>query len=169
MPRTWSPSTTRPVASTAISRSASPSSANPASAPRRHDRLGERGRGGRPGLDVDVHAIGIGVDDLDPGAGRCEDRAADRRARAVGGIEHEAQAAGVDRRREREPVRPVVVEPGAGVDHPAELGVRRTGQLLRPPDQLLELVLDRVVELEPVTVEHLETVVGRPGCARPRP
>ena len=33
MPRTWSPSTTRPPASTAISRSASPSSAKPASAP----------------------------------------------------------------------------------------------------------------------------------------
>ena len=35
-------------------------------------------------------------------------------------------------------------------------------ELLGPPDQLLELVLDRVVELEAVTVEDLEpVVVGR--------
>ena len=55
----------RPAASTAMSRSASPSSANPTSAPRAATSRGERRRGGRAGLDVDVHAVRLVVDDLD--------------------------------------------------------------------------------------------------------
>ena len=59
----------------------------------RDDRLGERGRRGRTRPDVDVDAVGIGVDDLDPGAGRGQDLAADHGARAVRRVEHEVQAA----------------------------------------------------------------------------
>ena len=114
-------------------------------------------------------AVRLGMDDVDPRAGRPQDRAPDRRPEPFAAVEHQVQAAGVDRRREAEPVRPVVVEPRAGVDHPAELLVRRARQLLGPPDQPLQLVLDRVVELEPVAIEHLEAVVVAPGCARRRP
>ncbi len=42
--------------------------------------------------------------------------------------------------------------------------MRDAGQLLGAPDQLLELVLDRVVELEPVRVEDLEAVVSAGLC-----
>ena len=44
----------------------------------------------------------------------------------------------------------VVVEPRRGIHHPTEIVVPRAAQLLGPPDELFQLVLDRVVELEPV-------------------
>src|SRR5438552_330854 len=101
------------------------------------------------------------MDDGDPRAGRTEDARADGRARAVGGIEHEAQTARVDPGGELEAVRTIVAEASGGIDHAPKLGVRRAGQLLGPPDELLQLVLDRIVELEPLAVEDLETVVER--------
>ncbi len=67
-----------------------------------------------------------------------------------------------DALREREPVAPVVVDQVVADDDPPEAGVRRAAEVVRAPDQLLELVLDRIVELEAVAVEHLEpVVVGR--------
>jgi hypothetical protein len=54
---------------------------------------------------------------------------------------------------------PVVVEATAGVDHAAELLIRGAGQLLGPPDQAFQLVLDRIVELETVAIEDLEPIV----------
>ena len=80
----------------------------------------------RPSATLMLLPSGLGVDDLDPGAGRgrgCS--GADDRSRAVRAVEHEVQPAGVDRRGQAEPVAPVVVEPRRRVDHPAELGVRR--------------------------------------------
>ena len=70
----------------------------------------------------------------------------------------------------REPVAPVVGRAGAlaSTIRPSS-AFGDAGQLLGPPDELLELVLDRVVELEAVAVEDLEPVVVRRGCARPRP
>ncbi len=65
----------------------------------------------------------------------------------------------VDRPGETEPVRPVALEKRPRVDAPAELGVSDPAELLGPPDQLLELILDVVVELEALLVEHLEAVV----------
>ena len=65
-------------------------------------------------------------------------------------------------RGEPESVAEVVVETRPSVDRPTDLGVAQARELLGSPDQLLELVLDRVVELEAMAVEHLEpVVVGR--------
>ena len=47
----------------------------------------------------------------------------------------------------------------AGVDDRPEPVRRRAGELVGAPDELLQLVLDRVVELQPVGVEDLEAVV----------
>ena len=93
MPRTWSPSTIVPVASTAIRRSASPSRAKPTSAPRSRDGLGQRCRRGGAGPDVDVDPVGLVVDDLDGRAGRAEDLRPDDAARPVRAVEDDPQAA----------------------------------------------------------------------------
>ena len=42
-----------------------------------HDGLCQRGGRRRAGLDVDVHPVGRGVDDLDRRPGRLEDRGCD--------------------------------------------------------------------------------------------
>ena len=97
------------------------------------------------------------------GPGRRAGSGADRAARAVRAVEDDAQAAaGIDRRRG---------PAGAGGSarcRPRASTIRPSSALPTPPsssvapDQLLELVLDRVVELEAVAVEHLEpVVVGR--------
>ena len=64
------------------------------------------------------------------------------------------------------PVGEVAVDAVARVDDGARAAPARTRQLVRPPDERLELVLDRVVELQPGGVEDLEAVVlGRVvGC-----
>jgi hypothetical protein len=57
---------------------------------------------------------------------------------------------------------PVAVQQRRIDDGPPDLGVPDRAELLGPPDQLLDLVLHRVVELQPVLVEDLEpVVVGR--------
>ena len=151
-----------PAASTAIRRSASPSSANPTSAPAASTVRGQRRRRRRAALDVDVDAVRLGVDHLDLGPsppGSRADRASPNRSRN--------RARPGARRPRSSPASPsrcstVRVEQRRAVDRPAHLGVRDAAELLGPPDQPLELVLDRVVELEPGVVEHLEpVVVGR--------
>ena len=159
-PRTWSPSTTCPRASTAISRSASPSRANPTSAPRAVDRRGERGRRRRPGLDVDVHAVGLVVDDLDRRPGRREDLGPDHPARAVRAVEDDPQAR---RRRspgEAEPVLAVALEQVA-----ARRLTRPISALPTPPSSSVRQMScsssssTASSSFRPGRVEHLEAVV----------
>ena len=63
----------------------------------RDDRRGQRCRCGRSGVDVDVDAVRVGMDHVDPGAGRLQDGAPDRRPRSVRRVEHQVEAPGVDR------------------------------------------------------------------------
>ena len=55
----------------------------------------------------------------------------------------------------------VAIEELVRGDRATEVAVPDPTELLGTPDQLLELVLDRVVELEALLVEHLEAVVVR--------
>jgi hypothetical protein len=126
---------------------------------RGRDRPGQRRRCRRARLDVDVDAVGVGVDDVDTRTGRTQDLRTHRGARPVRGIEHEVQAAGVDRRCQPAPMVDVCGEAIARIDHPADLAVGGAGELLAPPDQLLDLLLDRIVKFEAVAVEDLEAVV----------
>ena len=161
MPRTWSPSTTRPSASTAMSRSASPSSAKPTSAPAATTASASDAGAVAPDRTLMLIPSGDGVDDVEPRAGRRQDLRARRR-------EPEPFAASRTRCRwrasidlgEAEPVDAVVGQaPRASIIRPRS-SFATPPQLLGPPDQRLELVLDRVVELEPGGVEDLEPVVG---------
>ena len=63
----------------------------------RDDRLGERRRGRGARAHVDVDAVGLGMDDVEPGAGRGEDLRSDHRSRPVRRVEHEMEPARVDR------------------------------------------------------------------------
>jgi len=91
-----------------------------------------------------------------------QDLRADEAARTVRPVEDESNAGGRNGRREAQAMLAVVVEPGPGVDRPADLRVPWHAELLASPDQLLELILNRVVELESLAIEHLEAiVVGR--------
>ena len=123
-----------------------------------HDLGREGRRGGGAAAGVDVHAVGLVVDDVDAGPGRGEDLGCGRAAGAVRAVEDDVQVA---RRRPREAlaVVPVAVREGGGVDDAADPGVPRAAELLGAPDQLLQGVLGRLVELEPPAVEHLEAVV----------
>ena len=149
MPRTWSPSTTRPAASTAISRSASPSRANPTSAPRAATSAASDAGAVAPDSTLmftpsgslwmtstvaPVAARISGPDDRRPSRSRSRGRSAARPPRSI------AASA--------EPVVAVAIEELRRDDRPADLGVADAAELLGPPDELLELVLDRVVELE---------------------
>ena len=150
-----------PAASTAISRSASPSRANPTSAPRSRDRRGERRRRRRPGVDVDVDPVGLVVDDLDRGPGRARGSPARRRRRSRSRSRGRSAAPlAVDRRGRAPAGARGSARGGRGstTDRPISAFADRA-ELLGPPDQLLELVLDVVVELEAVLVEDLEAVV----------
>ena len=123
------------------------------------DHLGrERRRGGGPAADVDVHAVRLVVDDVDAGPGRRQDPGGGDAAGAVRAVEDDVEVA---RRRlgEPAPVVQVAVEERGVVDHAADPGVSRTAELLAPPDELLERVLGRLVELEAAAVEDLEAVV----------
>ncbi len=126
-------------------------------APLGHGRR-QRRRGGRPATEIDVQPVGLGEDDLDPGPGRGEDVGRHDAARAVGAVEHDPEI-GRDRPGQADPVLAVARQQAAGIDRPAQLGVAHPAQVARPPDELLELVLDVVVELEPGRVEHLQAVV----------
>ena len=153
------------VASTAISRSASPSSANPTSAPRATTASASEAGIGGAAADVDVHPVGLGVDDLDRRAGRAPGSRGPsdgspsrwrRRARAgvPVGVDRAPRARAGARRSRRRGRGVTTIRPRPALVDAAEL--------LRAPDELLELVLDRVVELEAVAVEDLEpVVVGR--------
>src|SRR6185295_2018541 len=100
---------------------------------------GEPGRIGRPAPEVDVQSVGLVVDHLDARARGREDPAADRRSRAIRAVEHDAQPARVDPAREALAVHEVALDEVAGVDDDAEALRRRAGELVRAPDQLLEL------------------------------
>ena len=63
----------------------------------------------------------------------------------------DGQPGRVDRGGERLAVGDVACEAVARVDDDAQAVRRCTRELLRPPDELLELVLDRVVELQPIS------------------
>jgi hypothetical protein len=81
-------------------------------------------------------------------------------------------------RGERPAVLHVALEQVVGIPGPAQRRVRRATELLRPPDEVLELVLDPVVELQALGIKHLQAVVvgrvvgrrhhdsrlERPGC-----
>src|SRR4029079_9745769 len=67
------------------------------------DLPGERGGRGRPGLDVDVHAVGVVVDDLDRGPGCGEDLRPGHPAGSVRAVEDDPQAAAVHRAGEPQP------------------------------------------------------------------
>ena len=161
MPSTWSPSTTRPAASTAIRRSASPSRANPASAPAARTAAARLAGAVAPDSTLMLMPSGSAwmTSTVAPVAARMRGATAEPDPFAASSTSRSPSARTAPG--QPEPVLDVAVQQRRPVDHPAELAVRRPGQLLGPPDQLLELVLDRVVELEPVAVEDLEPVVGR--------
>jgi hypothetical protein len=123
------------------------------------DERGERRRVGRPAVAVDVVAVGSVMEDGDPGPGRGEDRRSDAVGRAVGDVDDDVETRRVSRAGQLSPVIHVPPEQVAGVERPAEPVRRGSRQLVGAPDQRLELILERVVELQPVPVEHLETVV----------
>ena len=74
-------------------------------------------------------------------------------------VEDDPDPAAADRRGETGPVGDVAGHALAGIHRDPQLVVADAAELLRPPDQLLELVLDGVVELQPVVVEDLQAVV----------
>ena len=92
------------------------------------------------------------MDDLDVGAGRREDPRSDREPRPVGGIEDEPDPRGIDGGGQRQAMLLVVPDAAAAIDRPAERFVADATELLRAPDQPLELVFDGVVELQPVGI-----------------
>ena len=102
---------------------------------------------------------GVGVDDVDRGAGRLEHLGAHRAAGTVRAIEDHAQATGRDRARKAQPMVAIAIEELVRGDRSTEVAVPDPAELLGAPDQLLELVLDGVVELEALLVEDLEAVV----------
>ena len=143
------------------SRSASPSSANPTSAPRAATARASEAGVGRPALDVDVHAVGLVVDDLDRRAGRGEDLRPDHAAGAVRAVEHDPQPAGVDRRARAPAGGRGSGRAGRGVDdRPTELGVRRR----QPSSSVRQISCSSSSStasssLRPAAVEDLEAVV----------
>ena len=83
--------------------------------------------------------------------GRREDLRPDDAAGPVRAVEDDPQARrpSIDAG-EPEAVLAIALEQRRIDDRPADLGVADRAELLGPPDQLLDLVLDRVVELEAV-------------------
>src|SRR3989304_5838949 len=92
------------------------------------------------------------------GAGGGQQLGCHHATRTVGAVEDDAQR-GAHRGGQDHAVAAVVVEAGPGGHLAAQAGVRGAGQLLGAPEQRVELVLDHVVELQPVRVEDLEAVV----------
>ena len=113
----------------------------------------------RAGVDVDVHPVGLVVDHLDRGTGGSQNLRPDDAAGAIGAIEEDACPARADRPRELHPMPAVIVQQAGGIERAAELLVIDATQLVGAPDELLQLVLDRIVELQPTFVEDLEPVV----------
>jgi hypothetical protein len=99
------------------------------------------------------------VEDLDARPGRGQDVGPDDATRAVGAVEHDPEAAGLDRASQPDPMLPVAIEQTRVDDGPTDVGVADRAELLCPPDQLLDLLLDGVVELESLPIEDLEPVV----------
>jgi hypothetical protein len=126
------------------------------------DRPGERTRRRRARLDVDVDPVRVHVDGFYAGAGRGQDLLTRRTAGAVRAVEDDVQPTGVDRGGQATPVLEVALDGVGRVDAAAERGIAGAAELAFAPDEGLELVLDRVVELETVGVEHFQPViVGR--------
>ena len=124
--------------------------------------LGQRGGVHGTRSDIDVDAVRLGVDDLDLRPARSQDLRPERRAGAVGGVEDEMRVGRAHARCERQPMTEVVVDEIGSRDDPAHTGIRRAAEVVGPPDELFELVLDRIVELEAGPVEHFQPiVVGR--------
>ena len=152
----------RPRSSTTTHRSASPSRAKPTSAPvsRTTPASAAGAVAPQPTLMLTPSGRSKSVSTVAPGGG--QDLRRDGAGRAVGAVEHDAQA-GADRSGELQPVGAVVLEQAAAIDLAAEALVARPGELVGAPDERLELVLDRVVQLQAALVEHLEAVVVGAG------
>src|SRR4030095_12662435 len=97
---------------------------------------------------------------------------------AVRRVEDQSKTRGLHARREGESMAAVLVHEVRARQDPAKVRVRGPTEVVGPPDELLQLVLDGVIELEAVTIEDLETVVVRrvmrggdhdPGRERPPP
>ena len=127
--------------------------------PRATTSAASAARGSGAAVGVDVHAVRVVEEDLDrwprsprgSAPRRCRPsrwRSPPRRAGSM-----ESPAARPSRCSMYRSSRSGPGSPGRGVR-------RRRRQLLGGPDELLELVLDLLVELEAVLVEHLEAVVA---------
>ena len=113
---------------------------------------------GRADAVVDVHAVGVGADDDDLGAGVREGLGRDARGGAVGAVEHDLDAVEAVRQR-AEQVHDVAV---LGVGEPADAADAVAGRReLLLAEVRLDAVFDLVGELRAAEGEELDAVVGR--------
>ena len=153
----WSPSTIAPVWSTARQRSASPSTAKPGVRAVLDDGALERLEVGGAAAVVDVEAVRLGADRDHLGARVGEGLGPDLAGRAVRAVEDDLEA-GERLVEGGDQVRGVLLDGRAVRRHPAHLGAGRPVPLL--VEVLLDLALERVVELDPAAGEELDAVVG---------
>ncbi len=125
--------------------------------PDAHDMLGERVEVGRADAVVDVHAVRVGADHGDAGAGIAEGLGRDSGCRAVRAVEHDVDA--VEAMRQRgEQVEDVAV---LGVGEARDAADAAAGRLqLRTRHGGFDALLDHVGELDTAAGEDLDAVVG---------